>query len=813
MLSRPQALLPFDRLGAEALEWDGASGEITYATPVRQVFRCAHDALHRIEIFIEPTFHFKRSHLWLRVYEGDVTRHAAAGARPVRLAGPLPAAALTAHGWLSFEFEPLARSGGQCFTFELHAPDATPGNALAVRLATRPTRGGDGWCAGGRRLLGVVTFRAICLQAPALFENFRRYRARATQRTPTLDYHPLMVRLEISKPCNLHCIMCQRGLHPFDASGGAVGFLSLERFRLIEPILPTLLRVIALGLGEPFLNPQLLDILRHARALNPFAHLFTSTNGTRLSDDAIAAILDENLLSELQISLDGAERDTFERIRQKASFDTVIGSFERVAAARARRGTKSFSVAAAMLVMKPNQTQVLAFVRRMLALGVDRISLDSPKDAEFKPLRVDSDDGMKRVFEQVALADELLAGTPVQLGGPLLSELMTWHRESGQTWTPPRWGVDECAQLAQPATAPVPACAVPWESFTLAANGEVTVCCNSIRPMGDLRRETMGEVWERGPRYAAIRDELLTRRLHSDCRTCIGENFVRVDEATPPIYLAGSLPATERSALLARQLGRPAAEFPRAEPSLCRIGIDWTDESLSGESAYFRRHLSGWLEIPDRNDPVVSSRDPVILALAVHGVIRAHTNVAPTSHGTLPWRLMLELDECLASPDEIEWFMVGGAALRAVQTTPSIKPSLQLSATGQLHGYIDEVSAIDGTLHFRGWARDRISGDPAHVIVATVDGRPMCTARPWLPRPDVSRAFSGPGTHFGFSLGLPARFASSATAGRLALLAVDAQGAASPLEWGHEAKRTLDNIEPPHDAIRTMTQTPALAST
>jgi len=792
MRSRPLPLLPFDCVGAEQLEWDGATDEITFAAPIGQTFCCTQPALHRLEVFIEPTFHFKRSHLWLLVFAGDdAAAHASAPPRPLRVAGPLATESVLAHGWLAFEFEPIADSGGKTFTLLLQAPDAAPGNALAVRSSTRAA-GDRGLSVAGRPQAGALTFRAACLRAPALLANFRRFRRHATERGGTADYRPLLVRLEISRPCNLHCVMCQRGLHPFDASREAPGFMSLPTVRALDPLLPTLLRVIAFGLGEPFLNPQYLAILRHVRSRNAFAHVFTSTNGTCLGDEAIAALLDERLLDELQISLDGAERETFESIRRKASFDTVVRAFERVVTARARRRERTLSITGAMLVMKANATQIVAFAQRMAGLGVDRVSFDSPKDAAFKPLRVDTDAGMARVMEQVVEAGEMLAGTGTQLSGPLLNELLDWHRQSGQPGDPPRWGLDECAQLAPRPGARRSACNVPWESFSLAADGAVQVCCNSNRLMGHVHRATDGGFWETGAPYAQLRGELITRVLHADCRTCLGENFVVPGEMTPAGYVDGCVCDSGHTAGRAQQVGQPVAPDCDQEAPPLRGGIDTIDWRGTENPALSRCRLSGWIETPEVSGVAPIQVQPIELALSVDRVVCAYTGATRVAGGIAQWSAVMECDSRRARPGAIEVHLVAGAAWRKI-ALQGTRPSAPVRGDdgGRLHGFVDEVRRTGGSIHFIGWARQAGARTPAARVVVAIAGQPVRSIRPWLPRPDVARAFGDSATGFGYSIELPLQLGAAEPS--LALLAVDERGNSAPIEWSAPARLALES--------------------
>ena len=784
MRSRPLPLLPFDTIGAEQLEWDGATDDITATTTVAQRFRCADDGLHRVEVFIEPSFHFTRCHLWLFVFEADP---AARDPRrtPLRLAGPLASEKLTAHGWFSFEFEPITNSALRTYAFELQSPDGAPGNALRVRaMKAKPA---------DARGAKALTFRAACLTAPALLPNFQRYRDYAHRRTTEVTHQPLLARLEISRPCNLHCIMCQRGLHPFDPQRESPGFMSLAAVQSLDSILPTLLRVVALGLGEPFLNPQFLEILRCLRSRNAHAHVFTSTNGTRLADAAIDAMLDEGLLAELQISLDGIERRTFEQIRRNASFDVVIGALERVTAARARRRNASLKVTAAMLVMKPNVEQVLGFVQRMAELGVDRISLDSPKDAEFQPLRADSDAEMGRIFEQVNRAEEWLAETDTELSGPLLAELIAWHRRSGEPGPSPRWGVDECARLSPPAGARATACTVPWESFTLAADGSVNVCCNSIRRMGDARTTAIDSVWKRSAGYGQLRQELVTRRLHGDCARCLGENFVVPGEVTPAIYLEGCV--VTRAAVA--QAGAMLGSRVRADGggSNLHLELDPPCRALASTPT-----ISGRLTTIDGADLARGEGgEPLVIGVTHDGVLAAVTAATPMERTGAPWSVQLPAG---GSAERCEVFLIAANGCRRIAVHTPPQPALQAAGGAQLHGFVDEVRRAGNVVYFRGWVRDARRGAPAASAALMLGDEIVAWVRPSLPRRDVARAFGDSSPDFGYTLGLLVEGLPGRATDAVAVVAVDQNGASAPLEWSEPARFAWSRLLAPRPFAR-----------
>ncbi|MES2694424.1 MAG: radical SAM/SPASM domain-containing protein [Verrucomicrobiota bacterium] len=778
MRSRPVFLLPFDRVGAEQSEWDGATDEITFDRPVGQVFTCAHDALHRIEIYLEPTFHYKRSHLWLHLYEGDLAD--GGPPVPVRIAGPLATESLLANGWLSFEFHPVAGSAQKTYTFALVAPDAGPGNALSVRSARGPATSARGLLVGGQPRPGALAFRALCLRAPELWPNFVRFRQRSRERTPGVDYRPLLARLEISRPCNLHCVMCLRGLNPFDAKREGTAFMSPATFQALDPLLPDLLWLIAFGLGEPFLNPHYLEMLRHARSRNAHLHIFTSTNGMVLKDEAIAAIVSENLLSTLQVSLDGAEAATFEAIRVKASYATVRHSLERVLAERARQRNEELRVRAAMLVMRPNVDQVFTFIRQMADLGVDLISLDSPKGESFLPLRADTPDDLARIYEQVARGQELLAGTSSVLDGPLLSELHQWHQRTGQTSALPDWGRDACAQLHKP-DARRSVCPVPWESFNLAADGEVRVCCNSNRHMGHLPAEKMATVWASAAPFGQLRSELVAGNLHHDCRTCLGENVVTPGELTPQIYLSGCVANPGATAHLASLLG---ASVPLATLPL-ETGLSLAVDPLSPAASEAASHrLRGTLfgELPPG----------LLLALCVDGVVEGFSAPLAVSAGVAQWSAWLDrpLSPCRAARLTLLALTrdATGAQLSRLPLAPPAltrtSPPPRPAAPATLTGFVDEVRLHGGILQLRGWARDGAARTPAHQVTALLEGEAPCSVYPWLDRPDVARHHGDAPARFGFALEIPLPASPPTRPRRLQILAHNPQHEATALFWG-----------------------------
>lgn len=74
-----------------------------------------------------------------------------------------------------------------------------------------------------------------------------------------------------------------------------------------------------------------------------------------------------------------------------------------------------------------------------------------------------------------------------------------------------------------PARVPSPACHAPFSSLYLDPAGRVTACCaNTYHPLGDLRTQTLAEVW-RGEAAQSLRERVAAGRLDLGCELCAAE--------------------------------------------------------------------------------------------------------------------------------------------------------------------------------------------------------------------------------------------------------------------------------------------------
>ena len=148
--------------------------------------------------------------------------------------------------------------------------------------------------------------------------NFQLYLKNKREIRP--KYLPTKLDIENLSRCNFRCIMCQVSEWP---KGQRAEDLSLHEFKHIIDENIGLLEIKLQGMGEPTLGrDDFFAMIKYARDLSIWVR--TVTNGSLLhANDNIRKFV-ESGVNEIQISIDGATKVTFESIRKGSKFERVI---------------------------------------------------------------------------------------------------------------------------------------------------------------------------------------------------------------------------------------------------------------------------------------------------------------------------------------------------------------------------------------------------------------------------------------------------------------------------------------------------------
>jgi radical SAM protein with 4Fe4S-binding SPASM domain len=156
-------------------------------------------------------------------------------------------------------------------------------------------------------------------------------------RMPEKSKFPTGSNIEITNACNLNCLMCNTKMQERPYSS-----MKPEVFeRIILQLKETGIKTAGLHtVGETFVYKNLETLFEIAER-HDFT-LWISTNGH--FPERIEEIHRKfpKILNDIRISVDGASKETFERIRVGGSFDKVIESFEVIH--RLNRGKQNFKI-------------------------------------------------------------------------------------------------------------------------------------------------------------------------------------------------------------------------------------------------------------------------------------------------------------------------------------------------------------------------------------------------------------------------------------------------------------------------------------
>ena len=135
---------------------------------------------------------------------------------------------------------------------------------------------------------------------------------------------PVNLTWEVTLACNLRCRHCLSS-----SAEPAAGELSTEEaLALVEELYQQRVFQINFGGGEPFMRPDFMQILEacHQRGIMTCI----STNGTLITAALVEQLSQTNMIA-IQVSLDGAKKETCEAIRGKGTYAGAIKALELLA--------------------------------------------------------------------------------------------------------------------------------------------------------------------------------------------------------------------------------------------------------------------------------------------------------------------------------------------------------------------------------------------------------------------------------------------------------------------------------------------------
>jgi radical SAM protein with 4Fe4S-binding SPASM domain len=311
--------------------------------------------------------------------------------------------------------------------------------------------------------------------------------------------YPVVGQVEPANFCNLSCPLC---LTTSETGARPAGLLPLDLFRaFIDNLGDYLLLIVLWNWGEPFLNPDLLEMIAYAKSRKILIH--SSTNGQVGFDDGLARGLVESGLDSLIFGIDGTTQESYARYRRGGDLEVVRENIKILVSTKKSAGSRTPRLTLRFVAMRQNEGELDAAHQMARELGVDSFAV---KTVDMPPALGRDLDRLfapgDRAYQRYAYEDE-------------------GFRRKKLPFT----------------------CMRPWKRITLDALGEIIPCEYDYRnghSFGSLRSGLPAVSLWKGRTARKFRQSF--NRGHNDyylCRTCTYKNRVAEDCTVALVDLSG----------------------------------------------------------------------------------------------------------------------------------------------------------------------------------------------------------------------------------------------------------------------------------
>ncbi len=167
----------------------------------------------------------------------------------------------------------------------------------------------------------------------ALYDGFISYperlknyiSAKKSGRGEHLPYYPYIFDIEPNTKCTLSCVMCH--VSEWGGKGRCADMKKEDLFGFVDNY-PYLTEVKLHGMGEPLLHPDYIEMVEYLAARKIWVR--TSTNATLFHRGNLGERLIDSGIGEVQISIDGATKEVYEKIRRGGNFELLKNNARRV---------------------------------------------------------------------------------------------------------------------------------------------------------------------------------------------------------------------------------------------------------------------------------------------------------------------------------------------------------------------------------------------------------------------------------------------------------------------------------------------------
>jgi len=294
---------------------------------------------------------------------------------------------------------------------------------------------------------------------------------------PTQWGLPVSITFEPTTSCNLRCPECPSGKREFTRPTGMLQNNFFEK--TIDEIYKKTSYLIFYFQGEPYLNPNFLDMVKYASSKKIYTA--TSTNAHYLNDVNSKKTI-ESGLDRLIISIDGTTQETYQKYRIGGDLNKVIEGTQNIIKWKKELKSKTPHIIFQFLVVKPNEHQIKEVEQLAKQLGVDEVRFKTAQIYDYEN------------------------GNPLI---PTIEKYARYKKQYDGSYAIKNNMVNHCWKL--------------WHSSVITWDGLVVPCCfdkDAKHQLGDLKTTSFKELWKSN-KYNNFRAAVLRSRSEIDiCKNC-----------------------------------------------------------------------------------------------------------------------------------------------------------------------------------------------------------------------------------------------------------------------------------------------------
>ncbi len=210
---------------------------------------------------------------------------------------------------------------------------------------------------------------------------------------------PIHLDIEPASGCNLKCPMCFQSFNP-----PPKGFIDLALYKRIidEGAAHGLCSIKLTYRGEPLLHPGLPEMIKYAKDKGILDVMF-NTNGMLLTEKKARQLIEAGL-DKIIFSIDGYTKETYEKIRRGAKFETAVKNIKRLQELKKEMNSSKPIVRVQMIDSPETHSQVEGYLKFWGAIA-DHVAMEDLLDWNIKQEQctVDNDFACAQLWQRLLI--------------------------------------------------------------------------------------------------------------------------------------------------------------------------------------------------------------------------------------------------------------------------------------------------------------------------------------------------------------------------------------------------------------------------